>query len=101
MAQTEPLCSFPISVSPDEHNRVWVACFGSAELIAINRDSYQLTDRYALDGQPLNLLLHPDRDIAYASIPRENAVAEIDLASGAVTRTIRSGIEPDGLRWGQ
>ena len=101
VAHTEPLCGFPIALSPDRRGQVLVACFGSAELIAIDRGSYQLAKRYSLDGQPLNVLVHPDRPIAYTSLPRENAVAEIDLETGSIVRKIPAGIEPDGLRWGR
>jgi hypothetical protein len=100
LANTGPLCSFPIALSPDTRNQVWVACFGSSELVAIDQVSYAVKRRVRLSGQPLNLLLHPERDIAYVSIPRDNAVAEVDLYSGKVVRQIRTGIEPDGLRWG-
>jgi hypothetical protein len=55
--------------------------------------------RIGLDDQPLNIVLHPDRELAYVSLPRQNAVAEIDLVSGLEVRRIRVGIEPDGLRW--
>jgi len=101
VAQTERLCDFPIALSADRRNRVWVACFGSAELLALDRENYEVELRYKLDGQPLHVLVHPDRDVAYLSMPRENAVAEVDLTTGATTRKIRVGIEPDGLRWGR
>ena len=101
VAHTEPLCGFPIALSPDRRGQVLVACFASAELIAIDRDSYELSKRYPLGAQPLNLVVHPGRPIAYASLPRENAVAEIDLETGSVVRKIPAGIEPDGLRWGR
>lgn len=101
IAHTEPLCGFPIALSPDQGDRMLVACFGSRELVAIDRSSHGLARRYPLDSQPLNLLVHPDRRLAYASLPRENAVAEIDLESGSVVRRIPTGIEPDGLRWGR
>jgi hypothetical protein len=45
------------------------------------------------------MILHPDRELAYVSLPRKNVVAEIDLDSGKELRRIRVGIEPDGLRW--
>jgi hypothetical protein len=35
----------------------------------------------------------------YVSLPRRNAIAEIDLDSGSELRRIDVGIEPDGLRW--
>ena len=44
-------------------------------------------------------LVGGQRDLAYLSLPRRNAVAEVDLASGHVLRHIGVGIEPDGLRW--
>jgi hypothetical protein len=100
VAHTEPLCRFPIALSPGHGGQVLVACFGSAELIAIDRSTHQPTKRYPLGGQPLNLVVHPDRPIAYASLPRQNAIAEIDLETGSVVRRIPAGIEPDGLRWG-
>jgi hypothetical protein len=99
VARTEPLCGFPIAVSPGHGGQALVACFGSSELIAIDRSTHQLTKRYPLDDQPLNLQVHPDRPIAYAALPRQNAVAEIDLETGSVVRKIPAGIEPDGLRW--
>jgi DNA-binding beta-propeller fold protein YncE len=101
VAHTERLCGFPIALDADRDGRMLVACFGSAELIAIDRSSYQLTKRYPLDGQPLNLLVHPDRPIAYASLPRENVVVEIELETGGVVRKLAAGMEPDGLRWGE
>ena len=88
-------------LSADHRNRVWVACFGSAELVAIDRDSYEPVVRHKLDSQPLNILVHPVRNIVYAALPRENAVAEIDLETGTILRKIPGGIEPDGLRWGR
>jgi DNA-binding beta-propeller fold protein YncE len=97
---SEKLCGFPISLSPDAHGRVWVACFGSAELIALDRETFELQRRIKLEAQPLNLLLHPRGDIAYVSLPRENAVAEISLHAGEISRRIQVGVEPDGLRWG-
>jgi len=57
--------------------------------------------RIKLAVQPLNLLLHPSLEVAYVSLPRMNAIAEIDLVSGAELRRIEVGIEPDGLRWAE
>jgi DNA-binding beta-propeller fold protein YncE len=96
----ESVCSFPISLG-HSGQQIWVACFGSAELVSIDADTYAVARRISLDEQPLNLLLHPIRAIAYVSLPRKNAVAEIDLVSGQELRRIRVGIEPDGLRWAE
>jgi hypothetical protein len=43
--------------------------------------------------------MHPKRELAYVSLPRQNAIAEIDLHSGSELRRLNVGIEPDGLRW--
>jgi streptogramin lyase len=93
------VCSFPLAMSEDRHNRVWLACFASAELVAIDASTFEILKRFRLNHPPLNLLVHPTRDLAYVSLTRQNAVAEIDLASGREIRRITVGIEPDGLVW--
>ena len=98
-ALIESVCGFPISLDQDRRGKVWVACFASAELVEIDTESSEATRRIKLQDNPLNLLLHPGRDLAYVSLPRQNAVAEIDLISGEELRRITVGIEPDGLRW--
>jgi Tol biopolymer transport system component len=95
------VCGFPIALSPDTREQVWVACFASAELVAIDRNDFTIKRRIKLADQPLNLLTHPKLDLAYVSLPRQNAIAEIDLASGQELRRLSVGIEPDGLRWAQ
>jgi DNA-binding beta-propeller fold protein YncE len=99
VAQIESVCNFPISLSQRLQEQVWVACFGSAELVSIDTDTFAVDRRIGLDDQPLNLLLHPSLGLAYVSLPRQNAIAEIDLISGSELRRINVGIEPDGLRW--
>ena len=97
--QIEAVCSFPIAFSAEQKNEVWLACFASGELLAIDRESFAIGRRIKLAELPLNLVTHPGRRLAYVSFPRQNAVAEIDLESGEELRRIRVGIEPDGLRW--
>jgi DNA-binding beta-propeller fold protein YncE len=98
--QIETVCNFPIAFSAEQKNEVWLACFASGELVAIDRESYIVGQRIKLNEPPLNLVTHPSRRLAYVSFPRQNAIAEIDLDSGEELRRIRVGIEPDGLRWG-
>ncbi len=93
------VCKFPISMSYNRHELLWLACFASAELVAIDQDDFSVQRRISLDDQPLNLLMHPTLNLAYISLPRKNAIAEIDLASAKELRRIDVGIEPDGLRW--
>jgi hypothetical protein len=93
------VCGFPIALSEDSQGQIWVACFASSELIAIDRADLAIKRRIKLADQPLNLLTHPKLNLAYASFPRKNVIAEIDLASGDELRRMRVGMEPDGLRW--
>jgi hypothetical protein len=95
----QSVCSFPIALSQDAEKQVWIACFDSAELVSIDPVSFVIARRITLDDQPLNLLTHPKRQFAYVALPRQNAIAEIDLRSGKELRRLDVGIEPDGLRW--
>lgn len=95
----DSVCGFPIALGRSSAGLVWVACFGSAELVAFDHDSVREARRIALEDQPLNLLLAPDREFAYVAFPRQNAIGEIDLEAGREVRRIAVGIEPDGLRW--
>lgn len=99
VAQIDSVCGFPIALSQDSQDQIWVACFASAELVSIDRDSFVIRRRISLRDQPLNLLIHPRRKLAYVSLPRQNAIAEISLDTGMELRRIPVGIEPDGLRW--
>ena len=97
--QIGSVCSFPIAIGHGSGPLAWVACFASAELVAIDRNTFAIERRIRLPDQPLNVLVHPQWPLAYVSYPRQNAVGEIDLNSGQEIRRIRVGIEPDGLRW--
>lgn len=98
--QLEAVCNFPIAFGAEQSNEVWLACFASRELVSIDRTSCEVVRRIKLSEPPLNIITHPGRRLAYVSLPRQNAVAEIDLETGEELRRIRVGIEPDGLRWG-
>jgi DNA-binding beta-propeller fold protein YncE len=92
------MCGFPIAMARGSGNLVWVACFGSSELVAVSRDDYAPIRRVPLADAPLNVAVHPERELAYVSLPRANAIEEIDLLTGEAIRRIPAGIEPDGLR---
>jgi len=98
-ATIESVCGFPIAMDRDAAGRVWVACFASAELVGIGSESLAIEARIRLEANPLNVLIEPARPVAWVSLPRRNAIGEIHLESGELRRTIRVGIEPDGLRW--
>ena len=97
--EVESVCDFPIAISHRTKSSIWVACFGSAELVEIDPERSVIGRRIKLSDQPLNVLIHPQQALAYVSYPRKNAIGEIDLESGNEIRRIGVGIEPDGLRW--
>lgn len=97
IARVDPSCRFPIDFAAGPRGSLWVACIGSSELVAFDRDRRTVTDRLALPAGPLNIEPHPSLPVLYASLPRRNEVAEISLIGRGVTRTFRTGIEPDGL----
>ncbi len=99
VAEVPSVCGFPIAIDARADQAVWVACFGTSELVSIDAGTFEIRRRIALADQPLNLVLHPQRPLAYVSLPRRNAVAEIDLVAGEELRRVSVGIEPDGLRW--
>lgn len=97
--RSEKICDFPIALGEGTSDLVWLACFASSELVAVSRQDYAPLRRVPLADAPLNIVVHPARNLAYVSLPRANAIEEIDLHTGAAIRRIRVGIEPDGLRW--
>lgn len=97
LARLEPGCGFPIDFALDGHERLWVACFGSQELVAFDRATRAVVDRLSLPAGPLNIEAHPSLPVLYASLPRQNRVVEISLTGRGITRRFDAGIEPDGL----
>ncbi len=53
----------------------------------------------AVGKSPQEVLVRPDGKAAYVSCTGSNQVAEIDLATWKVTRTIATGKGTDGLGW--
>ena len=48
---------------------------------------------------PQAIVVNPDGKTAYVSCMHADKVAEIDIASGKMTRLIDTGNETDGLAW--
>ena len=95
----DDVCSFPIAFTVSTDSKVWLACFGSSEVIAFDANTRDIVQRVSLDDQPLNVLAHPTAERLYVAYPRRNAIGEIDLRTKQERRRISVGIEPDGLRW--
>lgn len=93
------VCGFPIAFTVSTDSNIWLACFGSSEVLAFDSQTRAIVQRISLDEQPLNVLAHPTAERLYVSYPRQNAIGEIDLRTKQERRRINVGIEPDGLRW--
>jgi hypothetical protein len=96
LARIQPDCAFPIDFAA-AGEVLWVACFGSHELVGLTLATREVSARIKLPAGPLNIEAHPDLPVLYASLPRQNRVVEVSITTGEVTRSFATGIEPDGL----
>jgi YVTN family beta-propeller protein len=65
----------------------------------IDLKTMTLVQKVAVGKEPQEVLVRPDGKAAYVSCIGSNQVAEIDLATWKVTRTIATGNGTDGLGW--
>lgn len=56
-------------------------------------------DRFGKSPVPIGLLVSPSGKLAFVANSNADAVVVLDLATGAVLRTLPAGAEPDGLAW--
>lgn len=91
------VCGFPIDFARTSQGALWVACIGSAELVALDPVEGKVSRRIGLPAGPLNVVAHPQLAVLYAALPRRNEVVEVDLESGRISRVFPVGIEPDGM----
>ena len=80
-------------------NEVWVSNVTSREVTVYDNQSRQLIHRIPLPSTGLGLLMSPDGQRAYVSLPRLNKVQVIDTQTRQVIDEFSSGIETDGLVW--
>ena len=52
-----------------------------------------------LGSAPLGLLMAPDGERVFVTLPRRNEVRIIEVATRTPIGTLLPGIEPDGLGW--
>jgi hypothetical protein len=45
IARLEPVCTCPVDTTRDAHGRLWVACFGSSEIVALDSESREAIAR--------------------------------------------------------
>lgn len=113
VAGAVPCGSFPIRIAfaPDGR-RALVTNARSGDVAVIDVAARRVTGRMssALEGgaaegkllvfagsTPIGIVVSPDGARAFVAHARADAVAEFDLATGEVARTLRAGREPDGM----
>lgn len=96
-ARVDPGCAFPIDIAAASDGLLWIACFGSSELVGIDPEHHEVKQRIGLPAGPLNVVAHLTVPVLYASLPRQNRVVEVSIPGAGVTRSFATGIEPDGL----
>jgi DNA-binding beta-propeller fold protein YncE len=78
----------------DAHDRIFVSQAGSATVVAIDGDSGAIEERIEVGMLPHNLVLSPDRRTLYAVVVGSQAVAEIDVATARLRRTMLTAPVP-------
>ncbi len=116
--RTIPCASFPIRLafSPDGGTLLVsnarsgdVAFFDAKEgrelrrvrmpMAAATTDGRLFSDRFGRSPVPVGLLVPLPGNVAYVANSNADAVVVLDLATGAILRTLATGAEPDGLGW--
>ncbi len=80
------------------HDRVYVLCSGTAEIMEIDPSDHSVRRRIALPegSNPYDMAVVGANRL-YVSLLLSNTVAVVDLESGIVTKEIEVGIGPEGL----
>lgn len=97
LARVDPGCGFPIDIAAESSSRIWLACLGTRDIVALDPATRTVIDRIGLPAGPLNVETHPDLPVIYATLPRQNRVVEISIPGKGITRSFAVGMEPDGL----
>lgn len=80
--------------------RLAIACSGGTDLVVADAATLEVRDRYPLDdapgGHPMNAAWSADGSVVYVSLMHRNAVARVELETGAVRR-LETGAQPAQL----
>jgi len=80
--------------SPARPDRIFVSQAGSQTVIAIDAESGAIDARVEVGMLPHNLVLSPDHRTLYAAVVGSQAVAEIDVATAQLRRTMLTAPVP-------
>lgn len=75
-------------------DRIFVSQAGSATIVAIDADTGAIDGRIEVGMLPHNLVLSPDRRTLYAALVGSQAIAEIDVATARLRRTMLTAPVP-------
>jgi DNA-binding beta-propeller fold protein YncE len=92
MAGARPPEPPPTASPPD---RVFVSQAGSSTLLAIDAASGVATARIEVGMLPHNLVVSPDRRTLYAALVGSQAIAEVDVATLSLRRTLLTAPVPE------
>jgi DNA-binding beta-propeller fold protein YncE len=65
----------------------------------LDLESFSVVRSVPVPPAPQEILVRPDGRVAYVSCDRSGLVAELDLATWSIVRTIETGAQADGLAW--
>lgn len=68
-------------------------------IAVVDLKTMQTVHNIDVPAYPQEILMRPDGKVAYVSCMHADKIAEIDLTSWKLTRTIETGKTPDGLAW--
>ena len=92
-----PSCSSsaPTTEGPAVRDRVFVSQAGSSTLLVVDGASGETSGRIEVGMLPHNLVVSPDRRTLYAALVGSQAIAEIDVASASLRRTLLTAPVPE------
>jgi len=69
------------------------------DLASLGSDGRLFGDRFGDSSVPIGVVPNGDGTRAFVAHANADVITEIDLAEGAIVRTLRAGKEPDGMGW--
>ena len=93
-----PACSSSTTTSGQSaaaRDRVFVSQAGSSTLLAVDAWSGETVARIEVGMLPHNIVVSPDRRTLYAALVGSQAIAEIDVATLSVRRTLLTAPVPE------